>query len=83
MRSSAAMKLEPKQETVPLSERGRIMYVRDVQNLIGKDADTGEFIKSTWWILNSFAPAKKRKMGRTPYWWEKDVVEALDSEDFE
>jgi hypothetical protein len=74
MRSNAAMKLEPKQETVPLSERGRIMYVEDVMELTSK---------SRWWVLNSFAPDKKRRMGRTPYWWEKDVVEALDSENFE
>lgn len=67
------MKLEPKQETVPLSERGRIMYVPDIKTLTGK---------STWWVLNVFAPDRKRHMGRTPYWWEKDVVEALDNEDF-
>jgi hypothetical protein len=74
VRSNAAMKLEPKEETVPLAERGRIMYVEDVQKLTGK---------SRWWVLNSFAPDKKRHMGRTPYWWEKDVVDALDSENFE
>jgi hypothetical protein len=79
---ATAMKLEPKRPAVPLDQRGRIMYVRDIQNLIGRDEETNLFRKSTWWILNRFAPDKKKKMGRTPYWWEKDVIEALDSENF-
>lgn len=70
---ASAMKLEAKRPAVPLSERGKIMYVGDVMKLTGK---------SRWWVLNSFAPDKKKKMGRTPYWWEKDVAEALDAENF-
>lgn len=58
----------------PLAERGRMLFVSDVQKLFGKD-DAGRWRKSAWWIRNHFAPEKKRKLGRDPFWWEADLPE--------
>jgi hypothetical protein len=79
MSSSPArlLKSEPR-KPVPLAERGRMLFVRDVQELIGKKPD-GSYRKGEWWVRNSFAPDKKKKIGRDPYWWEIDAVEFLDS----
>jgi hypothetical protein len=63
----------PKQEAKPLAERGRMLFVPDVVDLLrGK--------KSAWWVRNKFAPEKKHKLGRDPYWWECDALAALDEE---
>jgi hypothetical protein len=56
----------------PLAERGRMMYVPDVHELLkGK--------RSAWWVRTQFAQDKKQYLGRTPYWWEADVLAALDA----
>jgi hypothetical protein len=81
MMGVSAMKLESKRPAVPLAERGRMMFVKDVQELFGSD-ENGKPRKSRWWVLNSFAPNNRRKAGRDVYWWEKDVQEALDEENF-
>lgn len=73
----SAMKLESKRPTVPLAQRGRMMFVKDVQQLFGND-ENGKPRKSRWWVLNSFAPDKKNKAGRDPFWWECDVEKAID-----
>jgi len=64
---------------VPLAERGRMYFLRDVQELLGRD-EAGAFRKSLWWIKNNFAPDTKRKLGRDPYWWEVDVLRWLDEQ---
>lgn len=50
----------------------------DVLAMLPKKAD-GTPSKSRYWILNELLPEKKHKLGRTPYWWEKDLREFLDS----
>lgn len=62
-----------KTEVKPLAERGRMLFVPDVVQLLqGK--------KSEWWVRNRFAPEKKHKLGRDPYWWETDALAALDED---
>ncbi len=74
MTNSRAMRLTAsKEKAKPLAERGRMLFVPDVVALLnGK--------KSAWWVRNKFAPEKKHKLGRDPYWWECDALAALDSE---
>lgn len=80
MNSSSPRLLKPEpRKAVPLAERGRMLFVRDVQDLIGKKPD-GTYRKSEWWVRNTFAPDKKKKLGRDPYWWECDLIEELDKE---
>jgi len=63
----------PTDEGKPLAERGRMLFVPDVIELLkGK--------KSAWWVRNCFAPDHKHKLGRDPYWWESDALRWLDSE---
>lgn len=65
--------LAQKREVKPLAERGRMLFVPDVVALLhGK--------KSAWWVRNRFAPEKKHKLGRDPFWWECDALEALDED---
>lgn len=63
----------------PLAERGRMLSADDVLAMLPKKK-SGEPSKSRYWVLNEFIPEKKHKLGRTPYWWEYDVVAYLDSE---
>jgi hypothetical protein len=62
-----------KREVKPLAERGRMLFVADVVKLL-------QGRKSEWWVRNRFAPDKKHKLGRDPYWWESDALEALDAD---
>lgn len=64
---------------VPLAERGRMLFVRDVQALFPKKED-GTPLKSAWWVRNRFAPDKKHRLGRDPYWWENDAIAWLDAQ---
>ncbi len=67
-----AMRLAtPEQDTTPLAERGRMLFVPDVIALL-------DHKKSAWWVRNHFAPEYKRKLGRDPYWWETDCLRWLD-----
>lgn len=80
MSSSSPRLLRPEaRKPVPLADRGRMLFVRDVQELIGKRPD-GTYRKSEWWVRNNFAPDRKQKLGRDPFWWEIDVTEWLDKE---
>lgn len=80
--STRLLKPEPARRHVPLAERGRMLFVTDIQKMFGKD-DNGRWRKSEWWVRNTFAPEKKQKLGRDPYWWETDAVAWLDREDEE
>jgi len=55
------------------SEKGRVMYVRDVLELI-------RHAKSSWWVRNNFAPKHRFKVGRSPAWWERDAVTWLENQ---
>jgi hypothetical protein len=33
--------------------------------------------RSRWWVLNSFLPEKRQKLGKMVYWWEADVAPVL------
>lgn len=63
----------PDAPSKPLAERGRMLFVADVVELL-------KHRKSAWWVRNKFAPEHKHKLGRDPYWWESDVTAWLDSE---
>lgn len=72
MKSTARLQAE-RSTPRPLADRGRMLFVADVVELLkGK--------KSAWWVKNKFAPEKKHHLGRDPYWWESDVLEWLDTE---
>jgi hypothetical protein len=57
----------------PDTGRGRILYVRDVVELLGN-------AKSEWWVRNNFAPESRFKVGRLPAWWESDAYAWLDAQ---
>lgn len=65
-RSAASLEL-----LKPDSGKGRVMYVRDVLELIRHG-------KSPWWVRNNFAPEHRFKVGRSPAWWEKDALSWLE-----
>lgn len=53
-----------------LEARGRMLFVRDVLELFPT--------KSRWWVNHRFLPSKKKKVGRDSFWYEADVVAAID-----
>ena len=56
----------PKTTTIPLADRGRMLFIRDVIDLLkGR--------KGEWWVRNCFAPEYKRKLGRDPYQLETSL----------
>lgn len=55
------------------AERGQAMFVDDILALFPH--------KSRWWVNHSFLPVLKRKAGRSCYWWESDVLAAIDRGD--
>lgn len=57
----------------PLAERGRMMFVPDIVELLHHK-------KSAWWVRNRFAPEFKRKLGRDPFWWESEATQWLDAQ---
>jgi hypothetical protein len=63
----------------PLAERGRILYAEDIQVIYGKRPD-GSWRKSLRWIWREFAPEYRCKDGRTPFWWETEVLTWLDQQ---
>lgn len=76
LRFAAPQKKAPSR---PLADRGRMLYVRDIQEMFGKKPD-GSYVKGIWWVRNSFAPEYRQKLGRDTYWWECDVQRWLDRE---
>lgn len=62
----------------PLAERGRMLSADDVLQLLPRKAD-GSPSKSRYWVLTQFLPERKHHLGRTPYWWESDVIRFLDT----
>lgn len=79
MRAAALKLTAQKPEPKPLAERGRMLFVADIQEMIGKDED-GEYRRSAWWVRQCFAPEFKRYLGRTPYWWSQEACEWLDAQ---
>jgi hypothetical protein len=82
MAAPRSMRLSPraeKQPARPLAERGRMLFVADVLALLPKRPN-GKPVKSAWWVRTQFAPDKKHRLGRDPYWWECDVLDFLDRE---
>ena len=74
MKNARTMRLEaPKQNSTPLAERGRMLFVPDVIVLLKHQ-------KSARWVMNRFAPEHKHKLGRDPYWWESDAIRWLDEQ---
>ena len=60
-------------EVSPPPARGRLMYVRDISELLGHR-------KSEWWIRHRFAPNVKIKIGRDCAWYESDAYSWLDAQ---
>lgn len=63
----------------PLEERGRILYAVDIQEIYGKDPE-GRWRRSVPWIHANVAPESRHKDGKTPWWWEVDVLRWLDQQ---
>jgi hypothetical protein len=53
-----------------LEERGRALFVEDIIDIFPG--------KSRWWVNHSFLPEQKQKAGRDNFWWEVDVLAAID-----
>jgi hypothetical protein len=53
-----------------LAERGRALFVDDILEILPG--------ASRWWVNHSFLPAQKQKAGRRSFWWECDVLAAID-----
>jgi hypothetical protein len=63
----------------PLTERGRIWYAEDIQQLYGHRPD-GKPRKTRAWIHAHFAPEARHKDGRAIYWWECDALAWWDAQ---
>lgn len=63
----------------PIQERGRILYVEDVQELLGTDAH-GRPYRSAWWCKFNVAPDKKWHLGKRAVWWERDVLDWIEAQ---
>lgn len=75
MKPSQAIRIAPPAtKATPLAERGRMLFVRDVVELLKNR-------KSVWWVRNRFAPELRHKLGRDTYWWENEITGWLDSQD--
>jgi hypothetical protein len=72
MKPQRAMRITaPTPNATPLAERGKMLFVPDVVELLkGK--------KSAWWVRNRFAPEYRHKLGRDTYWWENEAMRWLD-----
>ena len=57
--------------------RGRILYVEDVQDLLGRNAQ-GKPRRSSWWVRMHVAPDRKFYLGQLAAWYEADVLAWLD-----
>lgn len=80
MKNSSASRLAVAPPPVkPLAERGRMLFIRDVLELLPKKPD-GTPVKGEWWVRNRFAPEFKRRLGRDPFWWEDDALAWLNRE---
>lgn len=55
----------------PTGERGKLLYVEDVVQLLGGKRDA-------WWVRHKFAPEFKRKIGGACAWWERDALFWID-----
>lgn len=66
---SAALRLLAPQQPTP-QHRGRMITVEMVLALLPEK-------RSRWWVLHSFLPKQKQKLGKMPYWWESDVQAVL------
>ena len=73
------LKLPDRPGPRPLVERGRMLFLTDVQALFGKD-ERGKWRKSLKWIRQSFAPEYRQRLGRTLFWWEADALKWLDEQ---
>lgn len=73
----------PPPAVVPIAERGRILYVEDVQERLGRfpegHARAGQYRFSRWWVLHNVATDRKLTLGREVGWWECDITAWLDS----
>lgn len=71
--SDAARSAPPR----PIAERGRFLYVEDIQELL---AGTTGRRPTRWWVNHSFAPEFVVKVGRANGWWESDALRWLDEQ---
>jgi hypothetical protein len=64
-------------ERETLADFGRILYAEDIQVLYGKHSRgprKGKWRHSLQWIWANVAPTYRQKHGKTPYWFEADVI---------
>ena len=64
--------MEPTKPIPAPPARGRLLFVPDVVELLGRR-------KSAWWIRHRFAPELRMKVGRDVAWYEADAHTWLDS----
>lgn len=73
---SAVMELVRRAPKKTLAERGRLLGIAELQELL--PAYQGK-PRTRWWFNHSFMPEKRVRIGRDSGWWESDVLEYLDS----
>lgn len=79
------LKLVEKKPQRPLAERGKVLFVEDIQALYGRhpiDHPTapGQWRKSRKWVFGNFAPDVRHKDGRDVWWWETDALAWMDTQ---
>lgn len=60
-------------------ERGKILYVEDVQGILGLDP-LGRPRRSAWWVRVHVAPEHRFRLGIQVVWYERDVLAWLDEQ---
>jgi len=75
MRSSAAVSLVPPAPP----EKGRLLSIDDVLALFPRRPD-GQPSRSRHYVTHHFCPEGKMKLGRSCYWWERDVYAWIDAQ---
>lgn len=60
-------------------DRGRVLYVHDIQERLGSDS-SGKPRKTSWWVRMHVARDKKFYLGKDAAWYERDFEEWLESQ---
>lgn len=75
---AAGLKLVPPVAPAPPAPRGRALSPEQVIELLPTQRNGKK--PSRWWVMQSFFPEGKRKIGKTVFWWEHEVALYLDQQ---